>query len=1441
MSDPGVGDSLGARLYQEELARHARDQNAIIAADTGTGKTLISAMVIRWKMIMENMARIGPLTLENRKVALFLVPKVPLVDQQRAFLEENTPFKVRGYSGAMGVDYWDKTAWTKEFMGVDILVMTPQIFLNILRHAHWSIDRVSIIVFDEIHNCKGKSPEALIMMEHYHTIPNGLPRPKILGLTASPIFNPKKPVAALAEIEKLTDCKVYVVKAHTEDLAKHTFQAEDMIVDYPPTPSIFPRYPVVSLWVELTMTRLLPDFTLFPGKPKDTMSGNRGGPWFTTLENRYNTTRKALGPFGADLFVYVHVFTALETIKKDLLPIFTDRPDPDAEKRSHLDDLYEILAKHEHRLLTSHELLSEEWLSPKLLRLRELLLKQDSTSFRGIIFTYERQIATTLSLMFPRLGIPGVRAGPIVGHGLHACSVPEILGMKGMPFKTQDKVVADFRMGGLNLIIATSVAEEGLDFPLCSFVCRFDPPRTLPQYIQSRGRARMAGSTFVIMLEEGPSKERETVEALQVGEIRAKTMYGSNMDREDDEVELDENTPKDDGLEGRFIVEKTGASLTPAGSISLLNNLCSLIPRDDHTRSLQPVYETDPVTFRTTNRLPPALPIPREDLLFVSDPFCRTKKAAKRNAAFKAVLRLYELGVFDDFLLPIRREKGDTAEDIDGKPPVDVTGIVPMMDVLVHDPWGDMWRESSPIYVHQLALSDRKGRMGLVCGNRLMPFDGYMTALKQEVHVRLEKGVMLELEPEVRQQQLALMDSFMKIGIKAAITRRGLTNRSAVFLVPLDSSGQPDWDEIEHCVYTPSSTDWRAVDLSGKSDVFVSLLSQGGISKFVACRPDLNVTECIEADAHLAKYVASLAKFGRTISEDDTVLQCRPIFSITSTEFRDPARQKPGILSDTDVFIPQSVCQWLNLDEDRLRWFSSLPPLFHLLSSVYRARLLHSRLGVPELDLDRTIEALTIPQACASFNNQRLETLGDSFLKVATTIHVLNKFPHKHEGQLTSLRQNSVCNRYLLGRGHAQNLVSFMNIEPNSQSRWRITPVSTKYINSRSFVERVIPRRSVQDCMEALLGVAWLSGGDKAGLRVGTRLGLCFGGTVPWAERYPKVELAFSSSSPFPPLEENLGYTFKDKSLLVEALTHPSFVSGSASYQRLEFLGDAVLDLVTVEHFFHLYPNATSGKLTRARARCVCNSTLSALGTKKLEIHKAMFCDAISLVAAANKTARMFNSMDFTQVIDNIWRLDAPKALGDMVEALIGAVFVDSGWNYNIVKDVVIRLFKEVLDYIHPDMPLDPTSEFMIWVAKHGCTQARYRKASSSEKVEPWKDQVFVTIHGIDVGPPGSIQPKTSPVLARAEASVSARKLLEDPMSEFFFEKLCTCSAEEKKQGAEVYQAAVDVVTDEGDLNPETVEGFAISAQDQLLREYVAPTVTTEDQEERTEWVHAIL
>ncbi len=90
-------------------------------------------------------------------------------------------------------------------------------------------------------------------------------------------------------------------------------------------------------------------------------------------------------------------------------------------------------------------------------------------------------------------------------------------------------------------------------------------------------------------------------------------------------------------------------------------------------------------------------------------------------------------------------------------------------------------------------------------------------------------------------------------------------------------------------------------------------------------------------------------------------------------------------------------------------------------------------------------------------------------------------------------------------------------------------------------------------------------------------------------------------------LEKKIGYTFKDKKLLNVALTHSSFANESCgrfqSYERLEFLGDSVLGLITSNYIFKTFPNLPEGELTKLRALLVCEKQLyefsKQLGLKK--------------------------------------------------------------------------------------------------------------------------------------------------------------------------------------------------------------------------------------------------
>ncbi len=120
-------------------------------------------------------------------------------------------------------------------------------------------------------------------------------------------------------------------------------------------------------------------------------------------------------------------------------------------------------------------------------------------------------------------------------------------------------------------------------------------------------------------------------------------------------------------------------------------------------------------------------------------------------------------------------------------------------------------------------------------------------------------------------------------------------------------------------------------------------------------------------------------------------------------------------------------------------------------------------------------------------------------------------------------------------------------------------------------------------------------------------------------------------------IEKIIGYEFVDKSLLVTAFTHSTYANekGVSSYERLEFLGDALVDFVTGESFYKEYPNFTEGKLTAIRKKAVCRDALS----------EARDMDALCPFLRLGKNLSI-----------------NPKIRADLFEALVAAIYLDAGF-----------------------------------------------------------------------------------------------------------------------------------------------------------------------------------
>lgn len=186
-------------------------------------------------------------------------------------------------------------------------------------------------------------------------------------------------------------------------------------------------------------------------------------------------------------------------------------------------------------------------------------------------------------------------------------------------------------------------------------------------------------------------------------------------------------------------------------------------------------------------------------------------------------------------------------------------------------------------------------------------------------------------------------------------------------------------------------------------------------------------------------------------------------------------------------------------------------------------------------------------------------------------------------------------------------------------------------------------------------------------------------------------------------LERNLGYRFKDQRNLQKALTHKSFVSAEKNFnnEKLEFLGDAVVDLIFSEWLHELFSNEDEGTLSKKRASLVNETMLSQVAMElKLDQSLIMGKGEIKSDGARN-----------------------PRILASVFEAIAGAVFLESG--YEATRNVCRRLFAERVQSLNSEIPFEKdfkTRIQEIYQKQH----KRVPKYQLVEEVGPPHDRVFV-------------------------------------------------------------------------------------------------------------------
>ncbi|MCX8007947.1 MAG: ribonuclease III, partial [Coriobacteriia bacterium] len=214
-------------------------------------------------------------------------------------------------------------------------------------------------------------------------------------------------------------------------------------------------------------------------------------------------------------------------------------------------------------------------------------------------------------------------------------------------------------------------------------------------------------------------------------------------------------------------------------------------------------------------------------------------------------------------------------------------------------------------------------------------------------------------------------------------------------------------------------------------------------------------------------------------------------------------------------------------------------------------------------------------------------------------------------------------------------------------------------------------------------------------------------------------------------VEETVGYSFADRSLLQAALTHPSYAAehaGAQDYERLEFLGDAVLGLIVAEALYQALPESNEGDLTRRKIAAVSGARLSR------SAEELGLSDAIALGHGEGAHGRRARS-----ILENV------------VEALIGAAYLDGG--LAAARTVVFRLLGDLATPFEP--PRDSKSALQEYTQAHGLGLPEYRVVDSSGPPHDPRFAVEVFVAGRLVAR-GSGRSKQQAEKAAASAALGA-------------------------------------------------------------------------------------
>ncbi|MDH3353301.1 MAG: DEAD/DEAH box helicase, partial [Nanoarchaeota archaeon] len=453
--------SMTPREYQSAIFETCVEKDCLVVLPTGTGKTLIALMMA--------INRFKKFPLEK---IVILAPTRPLIEQHFESFKKNLP-----------EDWADMQLFTgrtpaaerkKIWQTAEMIFSTPQCIANDLEKSLYKLDEVALLIVDECHRCLKNYAYNKVAQKYKMQSTNK----RVLALTASP-GGDKQTIKQVCENLGIEAVEIRTRESPDVSPYLQELEFEKIDVDFPG------NFMEIKALLETIYYKKIAELKhrgIFFGQPSKTMLLKTQGRLIQEINKKKDLNKLLAMSATATALKISHALTLLETqTVSSFIAYLKDLFKQAAEKKSRG---VERLTKSPEfaKAFSLAQLLNQE--HPKLNILKELVEKQFLTNPNSkiIIFAQFRETVRTISEELNK--ISNVKADNFVGQAMKEHSKGKTTGLKQ---KEQKAMIEKFKSGEINVLVATSIAEEGLDIPEVSEVIFYEPIPSAIRRIQRAG------------------------------------------------------------------------------------------------------------------------------------------------------------------------------------------------------------------------------------------------------------------------------------------------------------------------------------------------------------------------------------------------------------------------------------------------------------------------------------------------------------------------------------------------------------------------------------------------------------------------------------------------------------------------------------------------------------------------------------------------------------------------------------------------------------------------------------------------------------------------------------------------------------------------------------------------------------------------------------------